>query len=106
MKASDTNVAGTWAFKDGQALTNVSDSGAKTVIFTPADTAIYEGGETTLMLTVNRKAVTVTANDAGKVAGASDPALTATVTGLVGSDTHGERHTSSLFRQGMAYQRY
>ena len=37
-------------------------------------------------LTINPKAVTVTANDLSKVEGAADPTLTATVTGLLGND--------------------
>ena len=36
---------------------------------------------------MNPKPVTVTANDASKTYGQADPTLTATVTGLVGSDT-------------------
>ncbi len=34
------SITGTWAFKEGQELTNVADSGVKTVIFTPDDTQI------------------------------------------------------------------
>lgn len=41
---------------------------------------------TGIQVTIAKAAVTVTANDAGKVYGADDPVLTATVTGLVGSD--------------------
>ena len=43
--------------------------------------------ETLGTLTVEPKPVTVTANDASKTCGEADPELTATVTGLVGSDT-------------------
>ena len=41
-KAGDTTVPGSWRFDDGQALTNVADSGTKTVIFTPADEVITD----------------------------------------------------------------
>ena len=57
-KVGETDVAGTWTFKAGQSLTNVADSGAKTVVFTPTDTANYKSAETTLMLTVNPKSIT------------------------------------------------
>ncbi len=36
-KVGDTIVPGTWAFAEGQALTNVADSGVKTFKFTPTD---------------------------------------------------------------------
>ncbi|MCR5178184.1 MAG: Ig-like domain-containing protein [Lachnospiraceae bacterium] len=55
-KVNGTNVPGTWAFKSGQGLTEVADSGEKTVVFTPADTENYVGGETTLKLTINAPA--------------------------------------------------
>ena len=48
------NVAGTWAFKAEQALTNVADSGVKTVVFTPADTANYKAVEDTITLTIKK----------------------------------------------------
>ena len=35
--ADGKNIPGSWSFADGQALTNVADSGTKTVNFTPAD---------------------------------------------------------------------
>ena len=57
-KVGETSVAGTWAFKVGQSLTNVADSGAKTVVFTPTDTANYKSAETTLTLTVTAKSIT------------------------------------------------
>ena len=57
-KVGETDVEGTWAFKAGQSLTNVADSGAKTVVFTPTDTANYKSAETTLTLTVNPKPIT------------------------------------------------
>ncbi|MCI8477078.1 MAG: S-layer homology domain-containing protein [Oscillospiraceae bacterium] len=37
--AEGKTIPGTWSFADGQALTNVADSGMKTVFFTPADEA-------------------------------------------------------------------
>ncbi len=51
-------VEGTWAFKAGQDLTNVDDSGVKTVVFTPADAANYAEVETTLTLTIEKADVT------------------------------------------------
>ena len=40
-----------------------------------------------LFLTITKKSATITPNDASKTYGASDPELTATVTGTVGTDT-------------------
>lgn len=53
-------VEGTWSWKDGQDLTNVSASGEKTVIFTPADQVNYTTAETKLQLTIERKEVSIT----------------------------------------------
>ena len=47
----------------------------------------FAAGPVSYTLNVAKKAVTVKADDKSKTAGTSDPTLTATVTGLVGSDT-------------------
>ena len=36
-KVGSTTVPGTWAFASGEAVTNVADSGTKTVKFVPSD---------------------------------------------------------------------
>ena len=52
-----------------------------------AENPNYEPVENTYVLEVTAKAVTVTANNNGKVYNTADPELTATVEGLVGEDT-------------------
>ncbi len=47
-------VAGTWSFKPGQNLTNVRDSGSKTVIFTPENSAEYAVVETTVTVEIRK----------------------------------------------------
>ena len=47
-------VEGTWSFKEGQNLTAVADSGPKTVVFTPADTAAYAQVEATVLVTIDK----------------------------------------------------
>ena len=47
----------------------------------------YETATASANLTINPKAVTVTVNDASKTEGGADPTFTATVEGLLGSDT-------------------
>lgn len=47
-------VEGTWAFKEGQSLTRVSDSGPKVVIFTPNDTEKYHPVEMVVMVTIEK----------------------------------------------------
>ena len=39
--ADGKNIPGTWSFADGQSLTNVADSGTRTVILTPINEADY-----------------------------------------------------------------
>ena len=47
-------VEGIWSFKAGQNLTAVADSGPKTVVFTPADTAVYAQVEATVLVTIDK----------------------------------------------------
>ena len=48
------DVAGTWEWKAGTAVTDVSDSGTKTVVFKPADSVNYAEVEKTITVTINR----------------------------------------------------
>ena len=49
-----TPVPGTWAWKAGMAVTNVADSGNKTVVFKPTDSANYAEVEKTINVTINK----------------------------------------------------
>jgi hypothetical protein len=99
-RANDS-VAGTFVYTyvdgDGvtQTLTSLSGLGAGTYLvsvkFTPTDTtAYYHDADSplteTMVLTIERKSVTVTAADKKKLVGALDPALTWSGTGYLGSD--------------------
>jgi len=87
-KVGSSDVEGTWTFEGNPGLKDVSDSGSITVKFTPTYTANYESATATFMLTINRKAVTVKADNKSMVVGTTpEPELTATVSGTVGSDT-------------------
>ena len=46
-------VEGTWSWKESQSITNVADSGTKTVVFTPSDDA-YETVEINIRVTINK----------------------------------------------------
>lgn len=91
--SAGTNGLWTWTSSD----TGIAEIGATTGTVTikkvgsTTITARYESdttvGTATITLTVNRKPITVKADDKRKTYGDFDPALTATVTGLVGSDT-------------------
>ncbi len=59
VKVNGSVIAGTWSFASGQSLTDVSDSGLKTVVFTPADQDLYKTVSTTLNLTINPKTVDI-----------------------------------------------
>ncbi len=47
-------VTGSFAFAENQGLTNVADSGAKTVIFTPENTDEFETVSTTIQVTIEK----------------------------------------------------
>lgn len=50
----DRVVPGKWSFKEAQALTNVTDSGNKRVVFTPDDTNKYELVEAAVLVTIDK----------------------------------------------------
>ena len=87
-KDGSSDIEGTWDFEGTPGLKDVSDSGTITVRFMPTDTTNYESTTTTFTLTINRKDVTVKADNKSMVVGTTpEPELTATVSGTVGSDT-------------------
>ena len=51
----EADVPGTWSWKDDPAPRNVSDSGKKTVVFTPEDQVNYKPVETEVQLTIAKK---------------------------------------------------
>ena len=85
-KVGSTTVSGTWSFKDSGEYIDVSDSGKKTVKFTPSDTTTYDTVETIITVTISYKSLTITADDKQKAVGAVDPKFTASVSGLLSRD--------------------
>ena len=71
---------------DYNSETAPTKAGNYTATFTVTGTEDYSGLSEQVNFTIAKKAVTVTANDASKTYGDSDPALTYTHTELVGSD--------------------
>lgn len=47
-------IAGTWSFAEGQDITNVADSGTKTVKFTPTDQDNYAEATGTIVVTIHK----------------------------------------------------
>jgi len=88
-------------------LSNAAPAGTHTITIRATDNC-GSVTDASFTLTVNRKAVTVTADGKTKVKGAADPAFTYVATGLVGSDTlsgsltrsPGEGPGSYLIQQG------
>jgi hypothetical protein len=63
--------------------------------FTPSVTADYEPATTSVHLLVGQAALTVAANNAGKVYGTPNPAFTGTVTGAVNNDSFTEMFSTA-----------
>ena len=55
------DVAGTWSWKAGQAITNAIDTGSKTIVFTPADLVNYHPVEGEVYVIISRVAPDYTA---------------------------------------------
>ncbi|MBR0089620.1 MAG: S-layer homology domain-containing protein, partial [Clostridia bacterium] len=83
-----------YAVKSGDAVTVDASSGALTIVkagtatvtVTASGTATYEQATRDVTVTVNKAAVTVTANAQSKTFGDTDPELTYTAEGLIGED--------------------
>ena len=82
---------------DGNLLT-ITRSGQFTVKVVTAETATRASCEVNSVLTVQKKGLTVNADNKSKLAGADDPSFTYQVTGLVGSDTEETVLTGTLAR--------
>jgi MBG domain (YGX type)/Chitobiase/beta-hexosaminidase C-terminal domain/FG-GAP-like repeat/Abnormal spindle-like microcephaly-assoc'd, ASPM-SPD-2-Hydin/NHL repeat len=85
--SATASVAGTFAYTP--AAGTVLKAGAQTLsaTFTPTDTTDYTTATKTVTLTVNKAALTVTANNASRAYGAANPTFTDTITGFVNGDT-------------------
>ena len=68
---------------------HIVKAGTATITATAAETDAYAAASTSYTLTINRKAVTVKADNKRMTVGGTVPELTKTVTGLVGSDQAG-----------------
>ena len=55
------DVPGTWSWKAGQAITNATDTGSKTIVFTPADLVNYHPVKGTVFVIISRVAPMYTA---------------------------------------------
>ena len=55
------DVPGTWSWKAGQAITNATDTGSKTIVFTPADLVNYHPVEGEVYVIISRVAPDCTA---------------------------------------------
>ena len=55
------DVPGTWSWKAGQAITNATDTGSKTIVFTPADLVNYHPVEGEVYVIISRVAPDYTA---------------------------------------------
>ena len=88
-KAGDTEIEGTWTLTDTKAsdVPVVGTTNTYAVTFTPTDGEMYETIMVQVKPTVDKKPVTVTAEDKTKTYGQENPEFTFTVEGaLVGSD--------------------
>jgi hypothetical protein len=85
------NVPGSFAYSPTNGA--VVDAGTNTlsVVFTPADTANYKGATGTVSLVVSPAPLTVTASNASRAYGQTNPVFTGTITG----ETNGDNITAA-----------
>ena len=94
------DVPGTWSWKAGQAITNATDTGSKTIVFTPADLVNYHPVEGEVYVIISRVAPDYTAPAAidGLTYSGSAQALV-----RAGSTAHGKL-LYSLSKDGAYYE--
>ena len=94
------DVPGTWSWKAGQAITNATDTGSKTIVFTPADLVNYHPVEGEVYVIISRVAPDYTAPAAidGLTYSGSAQALV-----RAGSTAHGKL-LYSLSKDGTYYE--
>ena len=90
-----SSVAGTFSYSP--AVGAVLAAGAQTlsVTFTPTNTAAYQSVTSTVVLTVNKVALSIAAANVARLFGAANPAFTGTVTGAVNGDTFTETFSTA-----------
>ena len=110
--ALDTNqlnatadVPGSFAYNQASGAVLGAGTIALSVVFTPADTVEYSSVTDSVMLVVSPAPLTVTASNASRVFGASDPVFGGTISGLQNGDmiTATYSPTSSPFAQPGTY---
>jgi hypothetical protein len=80
-------VAGTLAYTPPAGTVPGAGVHSLSVTFTPSNTTLYSPVTLTVHLTVNPAVLKVAANDASRVYGTANPALTAAITGFVNGDS-------------------
>jgi type IV secretory pathway protease TraF len=81
------SVPGTFVYTPAAGTVLGAGSQTLSVTFTPTDTTDYETASATVILTVNKAVLTVTANNALKAYGTANPAFTASYSGFQNGDT-------------------
>ncbi|MFN8512901.1 MAG: MBG domain-containing protein [Chloroflexia bacterium] len=96
MNAS-TGVPGTFAYTPASGAILAVGTQTLSVTFTPTDTVNYNSARTTVSLTVNKAALSVTTQAASKTYGAANPAFSATYGGFVNGDGPGSLGGTLVF---------
>jgi hypothetical protein len=89
------NAPGSFAYIP--AVETVLDSGTNllSAIFTPTDTKLYKSVTNSVSLIVNKAALTVTANNAARLIGQTNPVFTGTISGKVKGDKLSATYSSN-----------
>jgi FG-GAP repeat. len=89
------SVPGTFAYSPAAGTLPAAGTDTLNVTFTPTDTVNYAETTSTVTITVGQVTLTLTANDATRPYGASNPTFTGTVTGAANGDNFTESFTTA-----------
>jgi hypothetical protein len=94
LNASST-VAGSFSYSPAAGTVPAAGAQSLRVTFTPTDSSDYAAATSTVTLTVNKAALSLSAANAARTYGTANPAFTGAVTGAVNGDTFTETFSTS-----------
>jgi Pro-kumamolisin, activation domain/Bacterial Ig-like domain (group 3)/MBG domain (YGX type)/FG-GAP-like repeat len=97
--------AGTFSYSPAPGMVLQPGQHALSVTFTPADTTDYQSATSSVLLTVNKAPLSISANNISRVYGTANPTFSGALTGAVNGDTFTETFSTSAttLSQGGTY---
>lgn len=90
-----SSINGTFVYSPAAGTVLPAGQQTLSVTFTPSDTTQYQSSTSTVTLTINKAPLSVSANNASRVFGTSNPTFSGTISGAVNGDSFTESFSTS-----------